>query len=77
MITPIRKAISTPHPTNAHGLRQPGMGSRSGAPTVESAARSFPGSLLATAAERTGHRYSNTKDQPKQLVKSWHAAVVV
>jgi hypothetical protein len=33
--------------------------------------------LLATAAERTGHRYSNTKDQPKQLVKSWHAAVVV
>src|ERR1700760_4562359 len=43
MITPIRKAISTAHPTNAHGLRHLGMGSGW-----------FHGSLLATVAERTG-----------------------
>jgi hypothetical protein len=65
MITPIKKAIRTPHPANAHGLRHPGTGSGSGAPTVESAAWWFLGSLLATAAERTGHRYMNTKDRGK------------
>ncbi len=27
MISPIRTAMRTPHPTNAIGLRQPGMGS--------------------------------------------------
>src|ERR1700679_1332164 len=72
MITPIRKAISTPHPTNAHGLRHPGMGSGSGAPTGESAAGWFHGSLLATAAERTGHRYAGTigSGEHQQIVGS-------
>lgn len=30
MISPISTAMVTPQPTNAHGLRQPGMGSDSG-----------------------------------------------